>query len=67
MANHGPHTNASQWFITLRPLASFDSKFVSFGRVIAGLATIRTIAEVPAKNQRPIAPVVISNCGVFEP
>jgi len=65
MANKGPHTNASQWFITLRPLSAFDGKYVGFGRVIAGMATVRAIAALETKNQRPILPVTITACGVF--
>ncbi len=67
MANTGPHSNTSQWFITLRPLPAFNNKYVGFGRVIAGMATIRAIAAVDTKNQRPIKEktVLISACGVL--
>jgi small GTP-binding protein len=60
MANKGPHTNGSQFLITMRPLPSFDNKFVAFGRVVSGLDHIRKINAVPTLNQRPQAKIFIS-------
>jgi cyclophilin family peptidyl-prolyl cis-trans isomerase len=57
MANCGPHTNGSQFLITLRALPSLDSKHVAFGRVVSGLAVLARIDRCPTLNQRPRDPV----------
>lgn len=49
-----PSHNASAYYITLRPLPNLDTKNVAFGRVVEGLETIREIARLPCKNQRPL-------------
>jgi len=65
MANKGPNTNGSQWFITLASCPHLNGKHVVFGRVIRGYAeTIEKIAAVPTdERDRPSVPVVISHCG----
>lgn len=71
MANQGrPHSNGSQFYVTLRPQPWMDKKYVAFGRVIEGWEVLRAIeAEAPpsTSNQRPLHNVVVSNCGVWVP
>jgi len=68
MANRGPHTNHSQFLITLRPLPAFNGRYVVFGRVIYGQATLEMINTLPCKfNQRPIDPLRIVASDVFTP
>lgn len=66
MANSGPHTNGSQFFVTLREFPCFDSKKVAFGRVVCGRAILDLINQVETVNQYPKDPVVIKGCGVLE-
>lgn len=67
MANNGPHTNGSQWYITLRELPCFDGKRVAFGRVIHGRKTLLALNAAGTVNQRPKVPITICNCGAVVP
>ncbi|KND03632.1 peptidyl-prolyl cis-trans isomerase H [Spizellomyces punctatus DAOM BR117] len=64
MANSGPNTNGSQFFITCAKCDFLDGKHVVFGRLVDGLLTLRKIENVPTgPNNRPKLPVIISECG----
>jgi peptidylprolyl isomerase len=45
MANGGPHTNGSQWYITLGDRAYLDGDYTVFGSVIAGMDTVMAIVQ----------------------
>ena len=64
MANSGPNSNGSQFFITCAPCDFLDGKHVVFGRVIEGLSVVRRIEETPVGQQnKPKLPVIITECG----
>ncbi|XP_056150131.1 probable inactive peptidyl-prolyl cis-trans isomerase-like 6 [Lampris incognitus] len=67
MANQGPHSNGSQFYITLQPAHWMDKKYVAFGQLIEGTDVLTRIEEVPTHNERPKQDCRVVNCGVFEP
>jgi len=68
MANQGiPHTNNSQFYITMKKLTYLDGKRVVFGRVISGYDVLRRINNAHTQNERPVHPILISGCGIFDP
>ncbi|CAN0361090.1 unnamed protein product, partial [Hapterophycus canaliculatus] len=67
MANDGPHTNGSQFLVTLAPQPWLNHKVVGFGRVIKGMGVLREIGDGETLNQRPVAECKITRCGQITP
>ena len=65
MANQGPHTNGSQFFITTAPAPHLDGKHVAFGKVVRGMSYIHDLEkELTDPTNRPIRRCYILDCGI---
>jgi peptidylprolyl isomerase len=63
MANAGPNTNGSQFFVCTGNTPHLDGKHVVFGTTVEGYDTIKAIEKVGSQSGATSKPVVIAECG----
>ncbi|XP_060712612.1 peptidyl-prolyl cis-trans isomerase A-like isoform X2 [Hemiscyllium ocellatum] len=63
MANAGPNTNGSQFFICTAETDWLNGKHVVFGKVVEGMNVVKAMEAVGSRNGTPSSRVVITDCG----
>ena len=64
MANQGPNTNSSQFFITFAPCPVLDGKHIAFGKLIEGKEVLDKIEALGTASGKMRLKVTIGQCGV---
>ncbi|KAJ2912246.1 hypothetical protein MD484_g8168, partial [Candolleomyces efflorescens] len=66
MANAGPNTNGSQFFITTVPCGWLDGRHVVFGEVVEGMDVVKAVEAIGTQSGRPQKKVAITSSGVLD-
>lgn len=66
MANSGPNTNKSQFFISYRSCKHLDGKHTIFGKLVGGMETLANMERIGTDNKdRPVEDIILERASVF--
>ncbi|KAJ5902440.1 Cyclophilin-type peptidyl-prolyl cis-trans isomerase [Penicillium taxi] len=63
MANHGPDSNGSQFFIITEAAPTLDNVHVVFGKVVDGMDVVHMIEQTRTNREKPVQDITIVQCG----
>ncbi|KAJ7103643.1 cyclophilin-like domain-containing protein [Mycena belliarum] len=68
MANKGPGTNGSQWYLTFKATPNLDKKHTVFGKLVGGEDVLDALEKLPLKegSERPAKPVRITEIVIYQ-
>ena len=49
--------------MTLKPMPTWDQKYVAFGRVVEGMRALKILEKVETTNDRPTMDIIVADCG----
>ncbi|PRP75025.1 hypothetical protein PROFUN_00746 [Planoprotostelium fungivorum] len=66
MANSGPDSNNSQFFISFAPTPHLDNKHSVFGKVVRGNEVLSKMESIPVDKERPLTDIILTKVTVYE-